>query len=198
MKNAKKMMGLFSLVNGCNRNRTTSITSTVGTFFLTLLSLLVVSSALPGSAQSTMGRGLPWASDGNYNAIEIESACQADDDKHATWLTDVRNTTDSTIQVKAMGKTLQIDANSSVQLDPIAVKNCKKSLKLKLDARTVGDRDHYALDYNDGVVKAHHKSPTDWMGMTSAIMAGVSAGMGNPIPMPDPPAADQGDGSDDQ
>ena len=64
-------------------------------------------------------------------------------------ITDVRNTTDSTIQVKTMGKTLQIDGNSSIQLDPIAVKGCKKPLKLKLDARAVGDRDHYALDYND-------------------------------------------------
>jgi hypothetical protein len=191
MKNAKEMMGWFSLVNA--GNRTSSKTSTTSIFFLTLLALLAVGSTLPSNAQSALGRGLPWASDSNYGAIEIQSACQVDEGKHATWITDVRNTTDSTIQVKAMGKTLQIDGNSSIQLDPIAVKGCKKPLKLKLDARAVGDRDHYALDYNDGVVKAHHKSPTDWMGMTAAIMAGVSAGMGNPVPLPDPPAADSGD-----
>src|SRR5437868_10455365 len=121
--------------NVVNRNWTLSITSTTGTFFLALLSLLVVSSALPSHAQSTIGRGLPWASDGNYGAIEIQSGCQADNDKHATWVMDVRNTTASTVQVKVMGKTLQIEGNSSIQLDPIAAKNCKKPLKLKIDAR---------------------------------------------------------------
>jgi hypothetical protein len=198
MKNAKEMMSLLSLVTGVDRNRTLSITSTHGTLCLAFLSLLVVSSALPGHAQSVSSRDLPWASDGNYRSVEIQSSCQANDEKHAVWQTDVRNTADSPIQLKATGKTTQIDPNTSVQIDPIAVKNCKKPLRLKLDARAVGDRDHYALDYNDGVVKAHHKSPTDWMGMTTAIMAGVSAGMGNPVPMPDPPAADQGDGGDNQ
>lgn len=194
MKNAKEIMGRFSRVDA--GSRTSSKTSPTSIFFWTLIVLLLVGSTLHCKAQSAVERGLPWASDGNYSAIEIQSACQAGDDKHATWITDVRNTTDSTIQLKAMGKTFQIDGNSSIQLDPIGVKGCKKPLKLKLDARAAGDRDHYALDYNDGVVKAHHKSPTDWMGMTTAIMAGVSAGMGNPVPVPDPPA--QGDDGDDQ
>jgi hypothetical protein len=190
MNKAKEMMEWFSRVNA--GKRTSSKTSTTSIFLWTLLALFAAGSTLPSRAQSAVGRGLPWASDSNYGAIEIQSTCQADDDKHATWITDVKNTTDSMIQVKGMGKTLQIDGNSSIQLDPIVVKSCKKPLKLKLDARAVGDRDHYALDYNDGVVKAHHKSPTDWMGMSAAIMAGVSAGMGNPVPMPDPPATDPG------
>ena len=157
----------------------------------------MASSALPSHAQSE-SRALPWASDGNYSAVEIQSSCQASDSKHAVWLAEARNTSDSTIELKAMGKTMQIDPNSSVQLGSVSAKNCKKALKLKLDARAAGDRDHYALDYNDGVVKAHFKTHTDWMGISTAIMAGVAAGMGQPVALPDPPAAaDPGDGGDD-
>jgi hypothetical protein len=197
MKNAKKMMTLFSTANRVNQNRTSSATATKGALFLAFLSLLVASSALPSHAQSE-SRALPWASDGNYSAVEIQSSCQASDSKHVVWMTDVRNTSDSVIQLRAMGKTVQVDPNSSVPLGAVSAKNCKKALRLKLDARAAGDRDHYALDYNDGVVKAHFKAHTDWMGISTAIMAGVAAGMGQPVPLPDPPAADPGDGGDDQ
>jgi hypothetical protein len=164
--------------------------------FLAFLSLLVVSSAVSSHAQSE-SRSLPWASAGDYSAVEIQSSCRASDSKHAMWATDVRNTSDSAIQLKALGKTMQIDPNSSVQLGTVSAKNCKKPLKMKLDARAAGDQDHYALDYNDGVVKAHFKTHTDWMGISTAIMAGMAAGMGQPVALPDPPAADPGDGGDD-
>jgi hypothetical protein len=91
-------------------------------------------------------------------------------------VTDVRNTSDSAIQMKTMGKNLQIDPNSSVQLGALSAKNCGKPLKLKLDARAAGDRDHYALDYNDGVVKptSRHTQtgwgspPPSWLGWLPA------------------------------
>jgi hypothetical protein len=196
MKNGKEMMSSFSTVNGVSQNRTSSATATKGTVFLAFLSLLVVSSAVPSHAQSE-SRSLPWASAGDYSAVEIQSSCQASDSKHAMWATDVKNTSDSAIQLKALGKTMQIDPNSSVQLGTVSAKNCKKPLKMKLDARAAGDQDHYALDYNDGVVKAHFKTHTDWMGISTAIMAGMAAGMGQPVALPDPPAADPGDGGDD-
>jgi hypothetical protein len=113
-------------------------------------------------------------------------------------MTDVRNTSDSAIQLKAQGKTMQIDPNSTVQLGAVSAKNCKKPLRLNLDARAAGARDHYALVYSDGVVKARFKEHTDWMGISAAIMTGVAAGMGQPVAMPDPPAADPDDGGDDQ
>ena len=196
MKSEKKMMSSFSTVNGPNQNRTGSATATKSAMFVAFLSLVVAGSVVSSHAQSA--RELPWASDGNYSAVQIQSSCQASDSKHAVWMTDVRNTSDAAIQLKAMGKTVQIDPNSSVQLGVVSAKNCKKALRLKLDARAAGDRDHYALDYNDGVVKAHFKTHTDWMGISTAIMAGVAAGMGQPVVLPDPPAADPGDGGDDQ
>jgi hypothetical protein len=195
MKNAMKVMSLFSLVSRVNRDRTTS---TKSTFFLAFFSLLVVGSALSSHAQPVDARQLPWAADDNYSAVQIQSSCQTIDAKHAVWQTDVRNTTDSAILLKALGNTVQVDANSSVELAPVSAKNCKKALHIKLDARVPGDQNHYALDYNNGFVKAHYKTPTDWMGMTAAIMAGVSAGMGNPVTIPDPPAADSGDGDDNE
>ena len=182
MKNAKKM-SLFFTANGVNQNRASSATVTKGALFLAFLTLVVASSAVSSHAQSE-NRALPWASDGNYSAIEIQSSCLASDSKHAVWMTDVRNTSDSAIQLKVLGKTMQIDTNSSVQLGAVSAKNCKKALRLKLDARVAGDRDHYALDYNDGVVKAHFKTHTDWMGISTAIMAGVAAGMGQPVALP--------------
>ncbi len=197
MKNTKKMMSFFSTANGVNQNRSSSPTAIKGALFLAFVSLLVASSAVSSDAQSE-SRALPWASDGNYSAVEIQSSCQVSDSKHAVWTTDVRNTSDSAIQLKAMGKTMQIEPNSSIQLGAVSAKNCKKALRLKLDARAAGDQDHYALDYNDGAVKAHFKAHTDWMGISTAIMAGMAAGMGQPVAMPDPPAADPGDGGDDQ
>ena len=190
MKNVKRLSSLSSLVNRYRGNR--------AALFLAVLSLLVAGSAIPSHAQSDGSRELPWASDGNYSAVAIQSSCQASDSKHAVWLTEVRNTSDSAIQLKALGKTMQIDPNSSIQLGAMSAKNCKKALRLKLDARAAGDRDHYSLDYNNGVLKAHFKAHTDWMGISTAIMAGMAAGMGQPVAIPDPPAADPGDGDDDQ
>lgn len=197
MKNTTKFRSFTLLVNRFHENRTSAAIRSRGTLFLVFLSLLVASSAVPSHAQSVGSRELPWASDGNYSTVEIKSSCQASGSKQASWLTEVRNTSDAAIQVKAMGKSMRIDANSSIQLDAVNAKNCNKALRLKLDARAIGDRDHYLLDYNNGSVKAHFKTHTDWMGVSTAIMAGVAAGMGQPIAIPDPPAANPGDGLDD-
>jgi hypothetical protein len=196
MKNVK-MLSFFTFSNPVNRTRETTKSATKGTPFLAFFSLLVLGSAVSSHAQSVDTRELPWSSDSSYEAVQIQSSCLASDAKHAVWQTDVRNTTDSAIQLKALGKTAQVAANSTVEIGSVSAKNCKKPLRIKLDVRVAGDRGHYALDFNNGVVKAHYKTPTDWMGMTAAIMAGVSAGMGNPVAIPDLTAVDPGDGSDD-
>jgi hypothetical protein len=85
MKSTKKVMSLFSTGNGVAQNRTSCATAAKGLLFLASLSLLVASSAVSSDAQSD-SRALPWASDGNYSAIEIQSSCQACDSKHAVWM----------------------------------------------------------------------------------------------------------------
>lgn len=198
MKNVRKMTKLVCVATTLE-NPTSFPKARKGALSLAFLTLLVVGAAIPSHSQSTSSRELTWASDSTYGAIEIQSSCQTSDSKHAVWQTQIRNTTDSPIQLKTLGKTALVEPNSILEIASVSVKNCNRPLRLKLDARPAGDRNHYALDYNNGVVKAHLKSPTDWMGMTTAIMAGVSAGMGNPVAIPDPPSApDTGDEDDSQ
>jgi hypothetical protein len=189
MKSRKKKMSFPGLSNVTNNNRNwrSSMKSSNRTLSLVLLSILAVSSAVPcmakpkKTANPSAANGqtveLPWASASDYPGIQIQSVCQASDSKHATWQIQISNRQDSSVQIKGIGKTVNIDAGSTMEFDPLAVKDCGKALLLKFDARIPGEPGHFALEYKNGTVSARYKAPKDWMGMTSAIMTGVAVGM---------------------
>lgn len=159
MKNTKKMTSLIGLV----------------AMVCSLNSFAKDKSKTPASSDAI--RTLDWASDANaYPILEVKAECFQRDAKHSTWQTSLHNMADGVMEVRGLGKPIDIDGQATVDGGSFEAKGCDKPARLKLEARLKGEKQHFEIAYTDGVVVAHEKVAKNWGGFAMALaMAGTGA-----------------------
>lgn len=159
MKNTKKMTSLMGLV----------------AMVCSLNSFAKDKSKAPVSGEVI--RSIDWASDANnYPNLEMKVECFQRDAKHYTWQTSLHNTTDGVLEVRGMGKSIDIDPQATVDGGSFEAKSCDKPARLRLEARMKGEKQHFEIAYTDGVMVAREKQAKNWGGFAMALaMAGTSA-----------------------
>jgi hypothetical protein len=122
-------------------------------------------------------RTLDWSADDNaYPVLQVKAECFQRDAKHFSWQTTFRSTSENILEVRAKGKTLQIEPQGSVDGGTTEVKSCDKPLQMKLDAREQGAKGHFVVEYRDGSVAAHEKQAIAWGNWATALtMVGTTA-----------------------
>jgi hypothetical protein len=122
-------------------------------------------------------RSLDWASDAStYPILEVKAECFQRDAKHYTWQTSLRNSAEGVLEVRGLGKPIDIDPQATVDGGSYEVKSCDKPARLRLDARLRGEKQHFEIAYTDGAVVAREKQAKNWGGFAMALaMAGTSA-----------------------
>jgi hypothetical protein len=122
-------------------------------------------------------RSLDWASDANtYPVLEVKAECFERDAKHFAWQTSLHNTADGVLEVRGLGKPIDIDGQATVDGGSFEAKGCDKPARLKLEARLKGEKQHFEIAYTDGVVVAREKVAKNWGGFAMALaMAGTGA-----------------------
>lgn len=122
-------------------------------------------------------RALDWAGDANtYPVLEVKAECFQRDAKHFTWRTSLRNSAEGVLEVRGLGKSIDIDPQGTVDGGSYEVKSCDKPAVMKLDARIKGEKQHFEIAYTDGAVVAREKQAKNWGGFVMAMaMVGTSA-----------------------
>jgi hypothetical protein len=157
MKNTKKMMSLIGFV---------AVVCSVNSF-------AKEKPRAPESAEVV--RSLDWASDaGTYPNLQVKAECFQLDAKHVTWQTSLHNSSDGVLEVRGLGKPVDIDPQASVDGGSFGAKSCDKPLVMKLEARIKGENQHFEIAYTDGAVVAREKQAKHWGGFAMALaMAGT-------------------------
>jgi hypothetical protein len=159
MKNKKKMMSLIGFV---------AMVCNVNSF----------AKEKPRAAEGAeVVRSLDWAADAEtYPNLQVKADCFQRDAKHAIWQTTLHNSADSVLEVRGLGKPVDVDPQASVDGGSFGAKSCDKPLVMKLEARIKGENQHFEIAYTDGAVVAREKQAKHWGGFAMALaMAGTGA-----------------------